>query len=106
MKEHFDIIGGIVYLDKQIYTQSLTVDNDISKLTGSVCDNIFRIRPRVQCGIDSVTIDYTESDSVRVDQDPGTYIHHLQEHYHNGIRGHLIMDIGDELPTDMVINRY
>ncbi len=106
MNEHFEIIGGTVYLDKELYTDSLKVDNNLSKLTGSTCIYMFKTRPRIQCGIDSVTIDYTRSDSVTIDQNPVLYIRSLQEGYHNRVRGHLIMDIGRGDPIDVVINRY
>lgn len=106
MKQHFEIVGGTVYLDKSLYTDSLKADNNISKLTGSSCADIFKTRPRVQCGVESVTIDFTCSDNVSIDQNPGEYIRHLQEKYHNRVRGHLIMDIGEGDPIDMIINSY
>lgn len=106
MNEHFDIVGGIVYLDKSLYTDSLIVDNDLSKLSGSSCANMFKTRPRIQSGVDSVSIDFSGSDNVTIDQDPVLYIHKLQEHYHNQVRGHLVIDIGAGEPIDMLINTY
>ena len=106
MNDHFDIVGGIVYLDKSLYTDSLIVDNDLSKLIGSSCANMFKTRPRIQCGVSSVSIDFSRSDNVTVDQNPELYIHKLQEHYHNQVRGHLVVDIGVGEPTDMLINTY
>lgn len=106
MKTHFEIIGGTVYLDKQLFADSLRHDNDLSKLMGSACTNIFATRPKVQTGIDTVTIDYSESDSVRINQDPVDYIRRLQEDYQNSVRGHLIMDAGDGDTIDLLINRY
>lgn len=106
MNKHFEIVGGIVYLDKSLYTNSLKVDNDLSKLVGSTCANIFKTRPRIQCGVESVTIDYAGSDSVSIDQDPVDYIRHLQEQYHSRVRGHLVLDIGEDKPVDMLINTY
>ncbi len=106
MKKQFNIIGGIVYLDKCLYTDSLKVDNNLSKLTGSTCAGIFKARPRIQCGTESVTISYDGCDAVTVKQDPGQYIRGLQEQYHSKVRGHLIMDIGTGDPIDMLINKY
>ena len=106
MKNHFEIVGGIVYLDKSLYTDSLNVDNNLSKLMGSSCVNIFKTKPRIQCGVESVTIDYAGSDSVSIDQDPVKYIRSLQDQYHNRVRGHLVMDIGEGEPIDMLINLY
>ena len=106
MNKHFEIVGGIVYLDKSLYTDSLKVDNALSKLSGSTCVNMFKTKPKIQSGIESVTIDYTGSDSVVIDQNPADYIHQLQEQYHNLVRGHLIMDIGEGDPIDMLINTY
>lgn len=106
MNKQFEIVGGIVYLDKSLYTDSLKADNEISKLFGSTCVNMFKTKPRIQSGVESVTIDYAGSDSVVIDQEPVEYIHHLQEQYHNMVRGHLIMDIGEGDPIDMLINNY
>lgn len=106
MNEHFEIIGGVVYLDKSLFTDSLKADNDLSKLIGSTCMNIFKMKPRIQTGVESVTIDYADSDSIRIDQNPKMYVHNLQDHYHSRVRGHLVMDIGEEQPVDMVINSF
>ncbi len=106
MKEHFEIIGGVVYLDKSLFTDSLKYDNDLSKLIGSTCVNIFKTKPRIQTGVESVTIDYADSDSVRIDQDPKIYVQNLQDQYHSRVRGHLVMDIGGEQPVDIEINSF
>lgn len=106
MKEHFEIIGGVVYLDKSLFVDALKVDNDLSKLIGSTCVNIFKAKPRIQSGVESVTIDYATSDSIRIDQDPEIYVHKLQDHYHERVRGHLLVDIGEEQPVDMIINSF
>ena len=106
MNEHFEIIGGVVYLDKSLFTDSLKTDNDLSKLIGSTCANIFKTKPRIQTGVESVTIDYADSDSVRIDQDPKMYVHNIQDQYHSRVRGHLVMDIGEEQPVYIIINSY
>jgi len=106
MKQHFEIVGGVVYLDKSLFADSLKVDNDLSKLMGSACANIFKTRPRIITGVESVTIDYADSDSIRIDQDPELYLHSLQDHYHSRVRGHLVVDIGEERPVDMMINSF
>lgn len=106
MNKHFEIIGGIVYLDKKIFADAMQRDNNVSKLTGSTCENIFNARPRIQCGVESVTIDYSLSDRIRIDQDPEIYIHNLQDQYHNQVRGHLVIDIGLQDPIDMTISSF
>lgn len=106
MKEHFEIIGGVVYLDKSLFVDALKVDNDLSKLIGSTCVNIFKAKPKIQSGVESVTIDYAMSDSIRIDQDPEAYVHNLQDHYHSLVRGHIVVDTGEGHPVDLVINSF
>lgn len=106
MKEHFDIIGGMVFLDKDLYSEALKSDNQISKMMGSCCSNIFSIRPRIQAGVESMTIDFTTSDAICIHQDPNIYVHQLQDQYKRRIRGHLLVDTGGERPVDLVINHY
>ncbi len=106
MISSFEIVGGVVYLDKMLYSDSLNLDNDLSKLTGSTCVNMFKMRPRIWTGVESVTIDYEDSDGVMIQKDPNMYIEELRQHYHSRVRGHLIVDIGEKQPIDLVINKY
>lgn len=106
MKGRFEIVGGVVYLDKSLYIDSMKVDNDLSKLTGSTCVNMFKARPHIQSGIESVTIDYHYTDGVTLDQNPFDYVEELRQHYQSRVRGHLIVDVGEAHPIDLTINRF
>lgn len=106
MKSGFDIIDGVVYVDKRLYQQAQQVDNNISKLVGSTCVNLFKAKPAITTGIESVTIDYHLSDGVGVDMDPMIFVNELRSEYSSRVRGHLVVDTGDSEPIDMLINRY
>lgn len=106
MKTSFDIIDGIVYVDKHLYQEAQHVDNNISKLVGSTCVNLFKQRPTIITGIESVTIDYHLSDGIAVNMDPMIFVNELRSAYDYRIRGHLVVDTGDQKPIDMVINRF
>lgn len=106
MKLGFDIIDGVVYVDKKLYTDAQQVDNNISKLVGSPCVNLFKTRPAISTGIDSVTIDYRLADGIEIDMDPMIFVNELRSSYDFRIRGHLVVDIGNHEPVDMLINRY
>lgn len=106
MKSGFDIIDGVVYVDKHLYQEAQLVDNNISKLVGSPCVNLFKQRPTVITGIESVTIDYRFADGVPIDMDPMIFVNELRSSYDYRVRGHLVVDTGDNKPMDMLINRY
>ncbi len=106
MNSGFDIIDGVVYVEKKLYQEAQRVDNNISKLVGSACVNLFKARPAITTGIESVTIDYHFSDGVGIDMDPMIFVNELRSAYDYRVRGHLVVDTGGKEPIDMLINRY
>lgn len=106
MKKSFNIIDGTVYLDKKLYQQAQFEDNNISKLTGSVCMNIFKTKPRLSTGIDSVTIDYHNGGDVRINRDPIEFVEEMRTTYQNKVRGHIVVDVGEDAPMDILINNF
>jgi hypothetical protein len=67
---------------------------------------MFKARPRITTGVESVTINYDLSDGVTVEKDPLIYVEELRQHYNSRVRGHLIVDVGEIHPVDLTINRY
>lgn len=106
MNSRFEIIDGVVYVDKHLFEEAQHVDNNISKLVGSACVNLFSRRPTITTGIESVTIDYHYADEVSVEMDATRFIDELRALYDFKVRGHLVVDMGDHVPKDMLINRY
>jgi hypothetical protein len=106
MQKSFDIIDGIVYVDKWLYQEAQQLDNNISKLTGSYAVNLFKPRPVVTTGIDSVTIDYHNVERLGVEKDPVEFIEELRSTYKYRIRGHIVIDQEDIGQQDLMINRY
>lgn len=106
MNSKFEIIDGIVYVEKRLYEEAQNVDNNISKLVGSPCVNLFKSGPMITTGVESVTIDYHFADEVPVEMDPIVFVKELKTRYDYRVRGHLIVDVGDHQPKDMLINRY
>lgn len=106
MNSKFEIIDGIVYVEKNLFEEAQNEDNNISKLVGSPSVNLFKTRPRIITGVESVTIDYRFADEISVDIDPTIFVKEIQSLYDYRVRGHLIVDVGDHQPQDMLINRY
>lgn len=106
MNSGFEIIDGIVYVEKMLFDEAQRLDNNISKLVGSPCVDLFKMRPMITSGVESVTIDYHFADEVSVNEDPITFVNELRDRYACKVRGHLVVDKGDHKPVDMVINRY
>lgn len=106
MINKFYIIDGIVYVDKHIFRESLQIDNNISKLSGSTCLNIFKTKPKIITGVESVTIDFHNIDGIAIHKDPLVFVDELRKTYQNKVRGHLVIDMGNESPVDIHINSY
>lgn len=106
MKRSFNIIDGIVYVDKSIYQEAQLVDNNVSKLTGSTCMNLFKTKPIIKTGIESVTIDFSSVEGIGINKDPVLFVEELRATYNGRIRGHLVVDVGDDHPVDININSY
>lgn len=106
MNRSFKIIDGIVYLDKVCYQQAQQVDNCLSKLTGSICEYMFKKRPTITTGIESVTIDFHNIDAIEINKDPVLFVQEIRLTYQNRIRGHIVIDEGAKTPSDILINKY
>jgi hypothetical protein len=106
MQKGFDIIDGMVYVDKWLFQEAQQLDNNISKLTGSYSVNLFRPRPMVTTGIDSVTIDYHNIDRLGIEKDPQEFLEELRSTYKYKIRGHIVIQQESMDQQDIVINRF
>lgn len=106
MENSFSIIGGILYIDKWLYREAQELDNNISKLMGSQNLNMFKPRPTVTTGIQSVTIDYHNIDSISVPKDPMLFVEELRSTYKSNVRGHILIKKQDHILQDIIINKY
>ena len=106
MESSFNIIGGIVYVDKWLYHEAQELDNNISKLMGSQNLNMFKPRPTVRIGIHSVTIDYRNIESISVPKDPVLFVEELRRTYKSKVRGHILIKKNNQVLEDIIINKY
>ena len=106
MEKSFCIIGGILYIDKWLYREAQELDNNISKLMGSQNLNMFKPRPTVTTGIQSVTIDYQSVDSISIPKDPMLFVEELRTTYKSKVRGHILIKKQDHILQDIIINNY
>jgi len=106
VENSFNIIGGIVYVDKWLYREAQELDNNISKLMGSQNLNMFKPRPTVTTGIHSVIIDYHNIESISVPKDPVLFVKELRTTYDNKVRGHILIKKHNQALQDIVINKY
>jgi len=107
MKHSFYIIGGVIYVDKFLFHESQYNDNHLSKLVGSYTLNLFKPRPRIITGIHSVTIDYSNIESLEINyDDPQRFINELRDYYKSDVRGHIVILQEAEKPQDLLINTY
>ncbi|MCF8017772.1 MAG: hypothetical protein K9L62_00100 [Vallitaleaceae bacterium] len=102
----FNIIGGIIYVDKWIYREAQEHDNNISKLLGSQNLNMFKPRPTITTGIHSVTIDYRSIDSISVPKDPKLFVEELRTTYNTKVRGHILIKKHNQDLEDIIINKF
>ena len=106
VEKSFCIIGGILYIDKWLYREAQELDNNISKLMGSQNLNMFKPRPTVTTGIQSVTIDYQSVDSISIPKDPMLFVEELRTTYKSKVRGHILIKKQDHILQDIIINNY
>lgn len=106
MNKSFQIIDGIMYIDKQLFYQSQEVENNISRLTGSFYTDFFKTKPRCTTGQETVIIDYHNVDDIYIERDSSQFIEELQDMYHSKVRGHLTICQDDGRSKVITINRY
>lgn len=106
MMRSFNIIDGIVYVDKMVYQEAQMVDNNISKLLGSTNVNMFKKRPTITTGVESVTVDFHDVNGIGINKDPMVFVDEIREKYHKKVRGHIVVDVGDDSLQDICINVY
>ncbi|MDA3845612.1 MAG: hypothetical protein PF505_03575, partial [Vallitaleaceae bacterium] len=82
MIDGFEIVDGKLFIDKDLFRQAQLTDNNLSKLTGSSCINVFKNRPVIHTGIESVTINYHNADYVNVTRELNRFISELKDNYH------------------------
>lgn len=105
MIEGFEIVDGRLFIDKELFRQAQMTDNNLSKLTGSCCADMFRKPPKILTGKSSITIDYHDADFVRVPKELYHFIEEIKGDYHQKVRGALKVIVEQDL-LDIVINNY
>ncbi|OYT15330.1 MAG: hypothetical protein B7C24_13600 [Bacteroidetes bacterium 4572_77] len=105
MNHSFEILDGTLYIDKELYRQSLHTSNNISILTG--CNNlqIFDYTPQIRTGIESVTIDYHNSVHITVPKELHGFVTELAETYHNRLRGSLKVCVDNKV-VDIILSKF
>lgn len=106
MNNSFEIIDGIIYVDKTLFQDSQNGDNHISQLTGSYCTGIFHRKPTLSTGPQSITINYHDVDHVVIERNPEDFIESLRHEYPNQVRGHILISEKDRPIRDITISDY
>lgn len=101
----FEIVDGKLFVDKELFRQAQLTDNNLSKLTGNDASRIFKKKPRIYTGIESVTIDYHGADQVPVPRDINQFINEIKESYHYKVRGSIKVAVNEDI-FNVVINTY
>ena len=105
MNNSFDIIDGQLYIDKELYNNCQCSDHYIVALTG--CDNqmLFKNSPTIRTGIESITIDYYDSDTITIDTTPQDFVEEIKSLYHSKLRGCITINDSDKV-YDLIVNNY
>ncbi len=106
MNNSFEIIDGILYIDKTLFQESQHVENGISLLTGSFTTEIFSRKPALSTGPKSITVNYHNIDSIHIERNPENFIEKLRSEYPNQVRGHLLIAQRDTPIRDITISDY
>lgn len=105
MVDGFEIVDGKLFIDKELFRQAQMTDNNLSKLTGSSCANLFKAKPKISTGQESVIVNYHEADFVQVPKELYQFVNELKTTYHRQIRGAIKVAVDQDL-LDVVINNY
>jgi hypothetical protein len=105
MNSEFLIVDGKLFIDKDLFKQSLATDNHLSKLTGNSCSAIFKTMPEIHTGIESIIIDYHNADHLIISQNLETFISDISSSYHSEVRGKITVSVDDQV-FDVIINQY
>lgn len=89
MKDEFTVVGGTVYINKDLFAHALSTENNLSFLAGNCCSNMFRTKPMIRTGIESVTIDYSHADEIPIARNLDEFIDDITNNYHSNVRGQL-----------------
>ncbi len=106
MNNCFEIIDGILYIDKTLFQESQHVDNGIALLTGSYSTEIFSNKPALSTGPKSITVSYHNVDHIHIEKNPEDFIEKLRNEYPNKVRGHLLISQKDAPIRDITISDY
>jgi len=106
MSNAFDIVDGILYVDKQLFNEAQLHDNSISQLTASHYTNLYTAGPRFKTGPETVIIDYTQADVLHIDRDPMDFIEELRKTYPNQVRGCITIHDQIHPRKSICINSY
>lgn len=105
MNNEFEIVDGKLFISKELFRQAQLTDNNLSKLTGSCCTNLFDVKPRILTGQESIIIDYHDADYLKIPQNLDTFIDDITSTYHYEVRGKIKVSYNQQI-FDVVINKY